>query len=406
MAIYKFAQKLVRSDAVSKTVVFCTDCSPHELRDAALFIGGFMILTLGLSPDAVSRAFEPVSNRLAADDEPSLISCWKALHHAHSVCGWLHISHYKPIPLHGPSTNDDCKYERFLDMDEFAHYDSPLNGGFHVVAPGKLIAFDRPSDLPAGASWADEQGVRRFSAGFYAELFADMDVGVVLRAGGGGGYDAAAFWAWGMEVEDMPLDGDAELSLGDVDRFLSLVRLSPGAVAVHGGERGLGAAGTLMAVWLMSGHGFGAEEAVAWVGMVHPAGTPAAHRRLLQDHEARARRRLGLERISRSFNERALDVAAACAADSAECFKHDSDAARPAGCSGCGVRVFTAPDDLCGGGGGGGGVLVLAKDGSGLISSSSPPPPPALLPPPPPGGLPRSISAPRMCGAPRVSSLP
>jgi hypothetical protein len=45
-----------------------------------------------------------------------------------------------------------------------------------------------------------------------------------------------------MEVEDLTLASDHDLSLADVDRFLSLVRLSPGMVAVHGGGEGLGVA--------------------------------------------------------------------------------------------------------------------------------------------------------------------
>ena len=206
---------------------------------------------------------------MSFDSNVTVHSCWSSLYRATAQCGWLSI----PSCLDVSSVH--AEYSDSIDMEEYAHYDNPLNGGFHVVVPGEIIAFECPADLPGGASWADEQGVRRFGADFYADVFAEQGVGLVVR-GDGSSYDARPFAARGIAVEDLPLDGGAELSLAQVDRFLSLVRLAPGAVAVHGGPGGLGAAGTLVAVLLISAHGFGAEEAVAWVRMAHPAALPAA----------------------------------------------------------------------------------------------------------------------------------
>ena len=63
-------------------------------------------------------------------------------------------------------------------------------------------------------------------------------------------------------------------------------------MAVHGGAGlGLGAAGTLIAAHLISGHGFLAADAIAWVRLVHPAALPSAHQRFLRDSEDRALRR-------------------------------------------------------------------------------------------------------------------
>jgi hypothetical protein len=81
-----------------------------------------------------------------------------------------------------------------------------------MIVPGKLLAFDRPSDL------ALQRGlVRRYLHRHGREPGAACGWGVV---------------AWGMEVEDLTLASDHNLSLADVDRFLSLVRLSPGVVAM------------------------------------------------------------------------------------------------------------------------------------------------------------------------------
>ena len=62
---------------------------------------------------------------------------------------------------------------------------------------------------------------------------------------------------------------------------------------MHCGPGGLGPAAMLVAVWLMTAHGFGAAEALAWVRMSHPAfgaRPPAAYRRPVRLQDARARR--------------------------------------------------------------------------------------------------------------------
>ena len=121
-------------------------------------------------------------------------------------------------------------------------------------------------------------------------MFGDFGVDVVVRGCADGVYDTAAFTERGIEVEDLPLDDDAVPTFAEVDRFLAVVRFAPGAVAVHGGADGLGAAGTLIAAHLISGHGFMAADAIAWVRLIHPAALPSAHQRFLRDNEARVRR--------------------------------------------------------------------------------------------------------------------
>jgi hypothetical protein len=150
--------------------------------------------------------------------------------------------------------------------------------------------------------WLDTGGTRRFGPVFYADVFAELGIDVIVRSSSDS-YDLTAFQDQGIEVEDLPLDS-APPTLAQIDRFISLVRQAPGVVAVHGGPGGLEAAATLIAVWLISAHHFRAAEAVAWVRMAHPAALPTAHQRFLQDTEERLRRRQGLERMSRSFNQR------------------------------------------------------------------------------------------------------
>jgi hypothetical protein len=304
--IHRFVVRLWQNEAYKqgKTMVVCAGMHPESIRSTALMVGAFMILSLGKDVADVVGAFKPLSKYLTPyDDQVSVESCWRALYKVHAERAWLMMhDELHDMGFFKGAANQDCGNEEAIHMDEYAHYDSPLNGGFHVVVPGELLAFDSPSDLPDGALWADAGGVRRFSAAFYADIFADMGVDVVVR-GSYSSYDAAAFTGRGIGVEDLPTRGDAP-SLGQIDRFLQLARKAPGMVAVHGGAGGLGSAAVLVAVWLMSAHGFRAAEALAWVRMAHPAGggLSAAQRRLLVDREARTRRRwTRTGRFSHSF---------------------------------------------------------------------------------------------------------
>jgi hypothetical protein len=146
-------------------------------------------------------------------------------------------------------------------------------------------------------------------------VFGDFGVDVVVRGCADGVYDTAAFAERGIEVEDLPLDDDAVPTFAEVDRFLAVVRYAPGAVAVHGGRGGLGAAGTLIAAHLISGHGFLAAGAIAWVRLIHPAALPSAHQRFLRDNEARVRRH---RLLSHSFAARRAGPPSAGAALSSD----------------------------------------------------------------------------------------
>ena len=290
LTIHRFAQSLWHSQEYKsgKTIVVCASSLPDQITNSALLVGSFMLLSLDVGPQDVIEAFRPMAHLLVPyDDEVTVESCWRALGIAKTQCGWLRPAAQRfdePIE----SVDETC-----IDMEEWAHYDSPLNGGFHVVVPGKLLALDCPSELADGGLWADEGGERRFGAAFYADVFADMGVDVVVR-GCEASYDAAAFAARGIGVEDLAVRGAAP-SLADIDRFLDVMRRAPGAVAVHGGAGGLGSAAVLVAVWLITAHGFGAGEALAWVKMTHPGagGLPAAQREARkEDPVPRSLRRL------------------------------------------------------------------------------------------------------------------
>jgi hypothetical protein len=216
-------------------------------------------------------------------EDVTLVDCWWALIQARKL-GWLDFSA-------GALLGAPPERGRPIDMLEYVHYDGKLNGGLHMVIPDKLLVFSCPQDLPDGKSWMDVSGERAFSPAFYADLLFDFNVQLVIRTSECS-YDTSAFEQRGIEVEDLDFDGDAGLSpLRRIDRFLTLARNVPGAVAVHGaGGCGLGSAGTLVAALLINAHGFAATDAIAWLRMVSPERVADHDRRLLRDHEGPVRR--------------------------------------------------------------------------------------------------------------------
>jgi hypothetical protein len=58
---------------------------------------------------------------------------------------------------------------------------SPANGSLHFVVPDRLLLFPEPQPVPDGRAWHDAGGARRFSARYYADLFAHLGVRLVLR---------------------------------------------------------------------------------------------------------------------------------------------------------------------------------------------------------------------------------
>jgi hypothetical protein len=188
----------------------CAGSHPKNITDTALLVGSFLILSKDLAVDDVINSFEPISHRfITYADQLMVADCWSALHHVYTKCGWLDLDTKHFLSHHrGGDGRTDA-----LDMQEYLHYDSPLNGGFHPVVPDKLLVFDCPADLPDGAPWADDGGTRHFGPAYYADVFGDYGVSVVVRAAAaGGGYDPTAFAAHAIDVEDLPLDGaDAQM---------------------------------------------------------------------------------------------------------------------------------------------------------------------------------------------------
>jgi hypothetical protein len=293
--IYSFHQALttIVEETLDKEIAIVIDFDPKEVTTAALLFGSHMIISRGMSTDEVIHIFQPIYPRFAEltsgyneenHNDISVEDCWRAVHRA-TLLGWANFN---------PPNNADG--QELIDMDEYLHYDDTPNGAMHLVDPSRLLLFREPADLPAGVSWEDEGGRRRFGAEHYAGLFEDFGVQLVVRCGGGP-WDSAALRSAGMEVEELRVEADGEGMLAAVDRFLTLARLVPGCIAVQCGVGGDDdddrdedckheadtAARLLVAAQLIRQRGFTAAGAVAWTWIAHPAAAarPAAALALL-----------------------------------------------------------------------------------------------------------------------------
>jgi hypothetical protein len=267
----------------TSTFVVCINPGARSLTNAALLLGGYLLICEKMGLDRIADAFNAVSSHFLTfldaeggdNVELTVFDCWAALQRA-TALGWLDFS--------------DEPSEDAIDMDECLHYDSVANGGLHVVVPNKLLAFPPPTDIGDGCAWVDEGGARRFSPSYYADVLGDFDVAVAVSCAGAGSaasYDAAAMEDRGIAVEVLAADARSGRLLASVDRVLTLARAAPGAMALHGAggwEEGL-----LLSAYLIRMHGFSARHAIAWARMTHPrAPVPAPRLALHRFDSSRA----------------------------------------------------------------------------------------------------------------------
>jgi hypothetical protein len=252
LAVYDFIFTLQNKflSLPRRSVICFVNPSLKDIQSGVFLLGCFMMISEGMTPNEIRSEFllqDSCIEELVFDHSEHIIgiyNCWEGLFRAKQR-GWVDL----------------------IDMEEYAHYDNPLEGDLHTIIPGHLIAFKGPRTVSSGQTYEDRKGRRSFSPEFFVEPFQDMEVRTVVRLNERE-YADAEFEDHGircvsLEFEDTLPPPDVVIA------FLHTMRAAKGAVAVHC-RSGLGRTGTLCALHLMLSHGFTACEAIAWVRIVRP----------------------------------------------------------------------------------------------------------------------------------------
>ena len=266
-------------------IVYMVDQGKRALSNAVFLLGAYLIVKSHMKAQEVSDCFDWLDESLIehfrdatycpSEFGLSLDDCWKAIEKGKSK-GWF-------------DATADGENWGMVNIDEYRHYDSPCNGDFHMVVPGKFIAFKGPKDL--GDAFYEDEGVgrRTFSPAAYADIFADeFKVAAVVRLNEAQ-YGAATFEARGISHYHLEFDDCTCPTDRIVAAFLDVSEAAiaaGGSVAVHC-RAGLGRTGTLIALYLMRSEGFTAREAMGWLRVMRPGSVIGRQQQFLCSQESR-----------------------------------------------------------------------------------------------------------------------
>ena len=264
-------------------LVYCVDTGRRNLTNAAFLLGAYMIIVFKEQPRNIwacfaslsEHTFEPFRDATFSDSEfdLTLLDCWEALARGRSL-GWID----KPT---SPGV-----WGRII-LEEYDHYEDPLNGDLHIVVPDRFVAFKGPKDFPGGREFRDARGTRDFSPYYYVEIFKELGVKAVVRLNECL-YDERAFEDNGIRLFDLEFDDCTTPPDSIVAAFFRAVDSVEGLVAVHC-KAGLGRTGTLIALDLMRRFKFAAREAVGWLRIMRPGSVIGDQQRYLCDVERAVR---------------------------------------------------------------------------------------------------------------------
>ncbi len=151
-----------------------------------------------------------------------------------------------------------------VDLDYYEKFSDPRNADHTIFGP-KLVAFRGPVTVIPGCK---SEAFFHVPADFF-EVFKNINVTDIVRLNDPATYDLSAFAKAGFRTHDLYFDDCTTPTEDIIQRFLDIVDRAPGKVAVHC-LAGLGRTGTLIGLWLMTRHGFKADECMGYLRVMRP----------------------------------------------------------------------------------------------------------------------------------------
>jgi len=269
--LYRFSRKLCRvlqdPTFASKRIVFCAGKDPHPRTNAAVLIGGWAIIYLGMDPVQAYRRLGNYHGSYVPFRDPSMgvctfhvtvLDCLRAVYKA-TLLKWL-------------------DFETF-DVEEYDHYERVENGDLNWIVPNKFVHFSGP----AACRMVNAEGWVMLGPEDYIPIFQQMGVTSVIRFNKKA-YEKQTFIDAGINHHDMYfLDGGCP-SEAIVERFIEVCEQETGAIAIHC-KAGLGRTGTLTACYLMKHFRWSAHEIVAWLRICRPGSVIGPQQQFLRQME-------------------------------------------------------------------------------------------------------------------------